>query len=186
MQDEFTVSMDVHEFVVPSTAAVVWNQCGINSGMTFAARLCDGISSILVRKARDVAEAPTTLRSFFQDSRRNVCAGIARRAHHRAHGVHRLVQIGGLATNIICSIGGRQLESSPSLGSALFGSPGERKPSQCSGHESRASTPVIRAAQAARTFASTLFPRYLDIHDRIRTRIDGGVEDISICRCGGQ
>ena len=36
----------------------------------------------------------------------------------------------------------------------------------------------------ARVFV-TLLPLYLDIYDRIRTRIDRGVEDIAVCRRGG-
>jgi hypothetical protein len=40
---------------------------------------------------------------------------------------------------------------------------------------------VIRTGRTR--IASTLLARYLDIHDRIRTRVDRGVEDIGVCRC---
>ena len=41
----------------------------------------------------------------------------------------------------------------------------------------------LTAASLALLTAHMSFPHYLDIHNRIRTRIDRGVEDIAVCWC---
>jgi hypothetical protein len=79
----------------------------------------------------------------------------------------------GRATNIICSCGDQRPEAAARNEQCLRNR--DDKPAYAL---------VIRAGRTR--IASTLLPRYLDIHDRIRTRVDRGGEDIAVCRCGEQ